>query len=284
MFLSGRSTRFGPFHPSGPIEAAVRHTGTVRPPRRLRYTPSYLRRLYSGPPSVLPTVRPNHASPALYAVWYMGVLRHSLRPTAVRRPSWPPSVEVARRLRYTPFGGVGVLRHSICVSSRAHAPLDDARTTLDDARRAVRPAHCPSKQRAACAIRRLVCVVWRSPECVIVGACWVSGHRACVVYRRRVGAGSCVVRACGAGGSVPECVSVWYYKNCYSRVRENPKGAFNMWHGFSVRPPSPLIQSVTFDTVSVCNRQIALKASKWCCRIKKNRGTRSVCGMGSVEW
>lgn len=103
MFLLELSTRFDPFHPGSPIEAAVRHTSTVRPPRRLRYTPSYSRRLYSGRPSVQPTVRPNHAPPALYAVWYAFVCSPPapVDPRAVRpgrRPSTAHAACAIRRL------------------------------------------------------------------------------------------------------------------------------------------------------------------------------------------
>lgn len=102
-------------HPGSPIKAAVRHTRTVRPPRPLRYTPSYSRRLYSGPPSVRPTVRPAHRPSKPLAAC---AIRRSVRTVCsfshrsavrpARRPSTPPSVPTTRRLRYTPYGMVDV--------------------------------------------------------------------------------------------------------------------------------------------------------------------------------
>lgn len=51
------------------------------------------------------------------------------------------------------------------------------------------------------------------------------------VHRCRVGAGVCAVYRRGLS-----VVVLSAYKNEYSRVRENPKGAFNMWHGFCRMP------------------------------------------------
>lgn len=154
-------------------------------------------------PSVTRSVRPPHTPPALYAVRAAAVGVSCAR--SARRPRYQPHTHTSS----APFGvrrkGRSVQSSSVvCVSSsvcmcfvQIVAPLDEAPS--------VRPVDRSSPRRLR--------------------------YTSLDVHRWRVGAGVCAVVALA-----PERRGVWYYKNCYSRVRENPKGAFNMWHGFCRMP------------------------------------------------
>lgn len=282
----------GALHPLRPVPP--RHPDRGRRPshqHRPSATPPALYAVLFAPPLFRATVRPAHrpsqprAACAIRRLVCLCVQSSRTR-RSTRRPSGPPSVHRTRRLRYTPFGRLLL-----------ECPALD--------RRAVRGTnHTPTRRQ-----RRLVCVER-------VGACnrpaWCAYRPACVCASSKLSLrwtkrrpsdpstahphAACAIRrsTCIVGGSAPECVqsivgglSVVVSGTIKTVIRacaKIRKGLLICGTAFAVCPSAPLIHSVTIDTVSVCNRQMSLKASKRCCRIKKNRGTRSVCGMDSGEW
>lgn len=205
---------------------------TVRPPRRLRYTPSlFAPSLFR--PAVRPERRPSQPCVACAIRRLVRSIRRPIeRPPAVRPTRRPSQPRIACAIRRSSGWCWSIL-----------CPID-----APSARRAVRPTRRLSQPCAACAIRRLVCgarggqappprgaqssngaksssngaVIWMKapPRRAVRPVRQPSITRAACAIHRRESFGA------GVNHQPSESSAPGPIKNDDSRTRENPKGGF----------------------------------------------------------